>query len=395
MHRQTVILAGARTPMGRLGGSLASRSAVELGTVATRCAIERSGVSPRDIEHLVLGQVLQAGCGQNPARQVSFGAGLDRTVTSETVNRVCGSGMRAVELADLLIGAGLHDVVVAGGMESMSGAPYLLRGARFGLRMGDGALEDSMVGDGLTCAVNGGHMGLHGGSVAAEENVGREEQDALALASHERYFAALGRGVPGEEIVAVEVAGKKGVMTLVDVDEAPRADTSLEALARLKPAFDPTGTVTAGNAPGVNDGAAAMVLAERAWAEAQGLTPLATVLGQGSAAWDVPYLAYTPEMAARVALDRAGLTIAEVDLWEINEAFASVPIIAARRLGIDLDRVNVNGGAIALGHPIGASGARITLSLAMELRRRGGGVGVAAICSGGGQGDAVVLRVDG
>ncbi|MBA2754467.1 MAG: acetyl-CoA C-acetyltransferase [Chloroflexia bacterium] len=394
MSRETVIIAGARTPIGKLGGALGSLRAVDLGAVAIRCAIERSGITTADIQHVVLGQVLQGGAGQNPARQAAFGAGLDRVVTAETVNRVCGSGMLAVTVADLLIGAGHHDVVVAGGMESMSNAPYLLRQARFGYRMGDAALEDSMIGDGLMCASTGTHMGLHGGAVASEEGVGREEQDAFALRSHQRYFAALERGVPTEEIVPVRIAGRKGD-TVVETDEAPRADTSTEALARLKPVFDPEGTVTAGNAPGVNDGAAAMVLAERGWAEARGIMPLATVIGHGTAAWDAPYLAYTPEMAARIALKRASLDVSDVDLWEINEAFASVPIIAARRLGIDLNRVNVNGGAIALGHPIGASGARITLSLALELRRRGGGIGVAAICSGGGQGDAVVLRVDG
>ncbi|MEJ7762433.1 MAG: acetyl-CoA C-acetyltransferase [Thermomicrobiales bacterium] len=393
MSRETVIIAGARTPIGKLGGTLASRSAMDLGAYAIRCAIERSGVAARDVQHVVMGQVLQGGAGQNPARQAAFAAGLDRTVTSETVNRVCGSGMLAVEMGDLLIGAGLHDVVVAGGMESMSNAPYLVRQARFGYRMGDGTLEDSMIGDGLMCASTGTHMGLHGGAVAAEERVGREEQDAFALRSHQRYFAALERGVTSEEIVPIRIASRKGETT-VDGDEAPRADTSAGALARLKPVFDPEGTVTAGNAPGVNDGAAAMVLSQKAWAEARGIMPLATVIGHGTAAWDAPYLAYTPEMAARIALERAGLDVSDVDVWEINEAFASVPIISARRLGIDLERVNVNGGAIALGHPIGASGARITLSLAMELRRRGGGIGVAAICSGGGQGDAVVLRVD-
>ena len=391
---QTVILGGARTPIGKMNGALAPVPAVELGAVAIRCAMERSGIEPDDVEHVLMGQVLQGGAGQNPARQAAFAAGLSRTVTSETVNRVCGSGMRSVTMADLLIRTGYHQLIVAGGMDSMSNAPYLVRNARSGLRMGDGVFEDMMIGDGLLCAVADVHMGIHGGNVAAEEQVGRDEQDAFALRSHQCYFAAKERGVPQAEIVPVTVKGRKGDVTVTD-DEGPRADTSAEALARLKPAFTSDGSVTAGNAPGVNDGAGAMVVTGRAWAGERGITPLASILGHGSAAWDVPYLAYTPEMAARQALDRAGLSVADVDLWEINEAFASVPIIAARRLGVDLDRVNVNGGAIAIGHPLGGSGARITLALALELERRGGGVGVAAICSGGGQGDAIVLKVDG
>lgn len=391
---KTVILGGARTPIGKMNGELAAVQAVELGAVAIRCAMERSSVQPDDVQHVIMGQVLQGGAGQNPARQAAFKAGLGRIVTSETINRVCGSGMRSVTMADLLIRTGYHYVVVAGGMDSMSNAPYIVRNARSGYRMGNGVFEDMMIGDGLQCAVADVHMGIHGGNVAAEEHVGREEQDAFALRSHQRYFAAKERGVPEEEIVPVTVAGRKGDVTVTG-DEGPRADTSFEALARLKPAFTPEGSVTAGNAPGVNDGAGAMVVTSSDWAAERGIAALATILGHGSAAWDVPYLAYTPEMASRQALERAGLAIEDVDLWEINEAFASVPVIAARRLGIDLDRVNVNGGAIAIGHPLGGSGARITLSLAMELRRRGGGVGVAAICSGGGQGDAIVLKVDG
>lgn len=394
MADQTVILGGARTPIGKMGGSLASLTAVELGSTAIRCAMERSQVAPDDVDHVIMGQVLQGGAGQNPARQAAFSAGLSRTVTSETINRVCGSGMRAATMADLLIRAQMHQVVVAGGMESMSKAPYVARNARYGYRMGDGVFEDMMIGDGLMCAVANVHMGIHGGNVATEETVGREEQDAFALASHQRYFAAKGRGIPQEEIVPVTVHQRTGDVTVAE-DEGPRADTSMEALGRLKPVFAADGSVTAGNAPGVNDGAAAMVVANRGWASERRIEPLATVLGHGSAAWDVPYLAYTPEMASRQALDRAGLSVEDVDLWEINEAFASVSMIAARRLGVDLDRVNVNGGAIAIGHPLGASGARITLALALELQRRGGGIGVAAICSGGGQGDAIVLKVDG
>ena len=392
---ETVILGGARTPIGRLQGALAPVAAVELGAVAIRGAMARSGVGPGQVEHVILGMVLQAGAGQNPARQSAFKAGLGRTVTAELTNRVCGSGMRAIALADLLIRAGHHQVVVAGGMESMSNAPFALDRARSGYRMGDGVLRDLMVRDGLWSAIDDRAMGEHGAQVAAEERVGREEQDAYALRSHQRYFAALAAGVPGEEIVPVEVAGRKGAVTVVDADEAPRADTSKEALARLPAIFGQDSTVTAGNAPGVNDGAAALVLADADWARERGLTPLATIRSSGSAAWDVPYLAYTPELAARDALGRANLAVDDVDLWELNEAFASVPIIAARRLGVSQEIVNVNGGAVALGHPIGMSGARIALALALELRRRGGGLGVAAICSGGGQGDALVLNAAG
>jgi acetyl-CoA C-acetyltransferase len=392
--RRAVILGGARTPFGKLNGTLASKSATDLGCEAAQAAIERSGVSRKDIQNTMFGQVLQGGAGQNPARQVALRAGIGVEVPAETVNRVCGSGMRALTLADSLIRAGDYDVVLTGGMESMSNAPYLLRNARSGYRMGDGVLEDMMIGDGLECAIAGCHMGIHGGNVAAEEGVGREEQDAWALRSHQRALAAQDAGLLAREIVPVEVAVKGGT-TVVDQDEAPRRDTSEEALAKLKPAFDPEGTVTAGNAPGVNDGAAALVVTSIDWSEAQGLSPRATILAHGEAAWDVPYLAYTPAMAAEKALAKAGLKPSNVDLWEINEAFASVPIISARRLGIDTDRVNVNGGAIAFGHPIGASGARIVLTLIEELRRRGGGIGVAAICSGGGGGDAVVLDVPG
>ena len=389
---RSVILAGARTPFGKLNGSLSSKTAMELGAIAIGAAIDRSGVTRDQIEHVVMGQVLQGGAGQIPARQAAFLAGLDKAVTAETINRVCGSGMRAITLADSMIRLGDHRVIVAGGMESMSAAPYLLRKARAGYRMGDGVLEDMMIGDGLTCAVAGVHMGIHGSNVAAEEGVSREEQDAFALRSHERYFAAKERGAIEEELVHVEIRNRKGDAT-VDRDESPRRDTSLDALAGLKPVFDPAGTVTAGNAPGVNDGAAAVIVADEEWAAAQGFTPRATILAHAAAAWDVPYLAYTPAMAGELALQRAGLSVSDIDLFEINEAFASVPIIATRRLGADPALVNVNGGAVALGHPIGASGTRIVIALMHELWRRGGGLGLAAICSGGGQGDAVVIEV--
>lgn len=389
-----MILSGARTPFAKLGGGLASLSAVQLGTIAAKEALSRSRLETTDIGHVVFGQVLQGGAGQNPARQVGFAAGAPKTTTAETVNRVCGSGMRAITLADSMIRLGEHEAILAGGMESMSQAPYILRNARFGYRFGDGALEDMMQGDGLRCAVEGVLMGIHGGTVAEEEHLSREDQDAWAFRSHQRSIAAIDNGRLREEIVPVEIVDRKATK-VVDTDEGPRRDTSPEALAGLKPAFDPNQTVTAGNAPGVNDGAAATVVVSEAFAVARGLNPRARILAHACAGWGPAYLAYTPAMAAELALSRAGLGAKDVDLWEINEAFASVTLISARRLGIDLDRVNVNGGAVALGHPIGASGSRLVITLINELERRGGGIGVAAICSGGGQGDAIVLRVGG
>lgn len=389
----SVILGGARTAFGRMGGSLAAKTAVELGTIAAREAISRSGISDDAIRHVIMGHVLQAGTGQNPARQVSMSAGLDRTVTSETINRVCGSGLRAISLADMQIRLGESPAILAGGMESMSNAPYALPKARDGYRMGDGALVDLMVHDGLTCAVANVHMGIHGGNVADEIGISREDQDAWALRSHERALAAIDGGRFADEIVPVEIVSRKST-DVVDTDEAPRRGSSLEALAKLRPAFDPNSTVTAGNAPGVNDGAAALVVADGDWAESNGHTPVAEILASGQAAWDVPYLAYTPEMAIRNALEKTGLSVEDVDLFEINEAFASVAMISAQRLGVDPEKVNVNGGAVALGHPIGASGARLVITAINELKRRGGGIAAVGICSGGGQGDAMILKVN-
>lgn len=389
---KTVILGGARTPFGKLGGGLSTLPAVQIGITAAAAAIERAGIDRGAIGHVIMGQVLQAGAGQNPARQVGLGLGLDRTVTAETINRVCGSGMRSVALADMQIRLGEERVVLAGGMESMSNAPYALPKARTGYRMGNGELVDLMIQDGLMCAIENVHMGVHGGTVSDEESITREEQDAWAYRSHQRALAAIDDGRMAEEIVPVEVPGRKGSV-MVDTDEGPRRDTSLEALGRLKPAFSPTGTVTAGNAPGVNDGAAAVVVADEAWAAEQGVVPLATILATGQAAWDAPYLAYTPEMAIRQALEKTDLSLDDIDVFEINEAFASVSIIAGRRLGIDPEKLNVNGGAVALGHPIGASGTRLVITAIHELRRRGGGIAALGICSGGGQGDAMILKV--
>ena len=389
----SVILGYCRTPFGKLGGALASVSAVDLGAAVIRAAIARAGIAPEAVEHVIMGMVVQAGAGQIPSRQATFKAGLGRAVTSETINRVCASGMRAITLADALIRAGEYDVIVAGGMESMSNAPYLVPQARFGYRMGNGTLVDAMQHDGLRCAVGDVVMGEYGDRVAAEERVSRQEQDAFALRSHRLAVAAMEKRFLAEEIIPIEVTEKHRAPVTVTRDEAPRPDTSAAALAKLRPVFHAEGTVTAGNAPGVNDGAAAVVVAAARWAQLRGLPPIARIVTSATAAWDVPYLAYSPAMAAERALQRAELSIDDMDSVEINEAFASVPIISGRRLGVDMERVNVNGGAIALGHPIGASGARLVGTLALQLRRQGGGLGLAAICSGGAQGDAVILEV--
>ncbi|MGA2006485.1 MAG: acetyl-CoA C-acetyltransferase [Solirubrobacteraceae bacterium] len=388
----TVILASARTPIGKLGGALASLPAAELGTLAVAGALERSGVAAEQVEHVVLGTVLAAGQGQVPSRQAAHAAGIPVTVSSETLNKACASGMRAVSLLDTAIRAGDIDVGLGGGMESMSRAPYLLDGARFGLRMGDATVHDAMLRDGLLSPWSGKHMAAEATEVAAELEITRADMDRWALRSHQRAIAAIDDGRMGEEIVAVTISSRGGE-TVVDRDEPPRRETTLEALAALPAIFVQGGSHTAGNSPGVNDGAAALVVASEVWARAAGREPLATIIATGQAADEFPYLARTPALAAGRALAKAGLEPAQIDLWEINEAFASVTLQSIRMLDIDEDRVNVNGGAIALGHPIGASGARILGSLVGELRRRGGGLGCAAICSGGAQGDAVIVRV--
>ncbi|MEA2573677.1 MAG: acetyl-CoA C-acetyltransferase [Chloroflexia bacterium] len=391
-NNNPVILAGARTPFGKFGGSLASVGAVELGAHVMREAMSRANIDRNDVTHNIMGCVLQGGLGMIPSRQAAFAAGLGREVTSDTVNRVCGSGIRSIELANDLIRLGHHSLIVAGGMESMSNAPFYSFGTRWGLRMGHGELRDAVLHDGLTDPLMKVHMGAHGSQVAAEEECSREQQDAWALRSHQRAIAAIDNGTFAQEIAPVTIPGKKGD-TVVDTDEMPRRETSMEALAKLKPVFDEKGTVTAGNAPGINDGAAAMVVASSEYAKAHGLKPIARILGYGEAAWDTPYLAYVPAMAGQNALKKLGMTVDDLDLVEINEAFASVTLISTAKLGISEDKVNVNGGAVALGHPIGASGARILLTLIYELQRRGGGIGMAAICSGTAQGDAVIVQV--
>jgi acetyl-CoA C-acetyltransferase len=394
---KTVILSAARTPVGKLGGGLASLDATELGGTAIREALERARVVGSEVQHVVMGQVLQAGQGQIPSRQAQIKGGIPKEVPSETINKVCASGIRAAGILDASIRVGDLDVAVAGGMESMSNAPYLLKQARFGYRMGDGKAIDAMVSDGLTNPFSGKHMALEASEVAAELEMTRADMDRWSLRSHQRAIAATDEGRLAEEIVPVTVKGKGPTRpdTVVEVDEAPRREATLESLAKLPPIFTKDGTHTAGNSPGVNDGGGAMVLASDEWARTNERTVLATILAQGQVADDFPYLARTPAKAARLALDKIGLSPDDIDLWEINEAFASVTLNSIRMLEIDEDKVNVNGGAVAIGHPIGASGARILGALIHELRRRGGGLGCAAICSGGGQGDAVIVEVNG
>jgi acetyl-CoA C-acetyltransferase len=391
---KTVILGAARTPFGKMGGGLASLDATDLGGTAISAALERAEVAPEQVEHVVFGQVLQAGQGQIPSRQAQIKAGIPKEVSSETVNKVCASGLRSAGMVDQAVRAGDLDVAVAGGMESMSNAPYLLQQARFGYRMGDAKALDAMVHDGLTNPFSGKGMGEEADEVGGELEITRADMDKFALRSHELAVQATDEGRLPEEIVAVTVSSKKGDTT-VEVDEAPRRESSLETLAKLRSAFSKEGAHTAGNAPGVNDGAGALVLASEEWARQNDRTPLATFVAQAAVADDFAYLARTPANATKAVLEKAGVSVEEIHLFEINEAFASVALNSMRMLGVDQDKVNVNGGAIALGHPIGASGARILMTLANELRRRGGGLGVAAICSGGGQGDAVLIEVNG
>jgi len=389
---KTVILGAARTPIGKLGGGLSTLDATELGGLAIKGALERADVAPEEVQHVVMGQVLQAGQGQIPSRQAQIKAGIPKEVSSETINKVCASGVRAAAILDTQIRAGEVEIGVGGGMESMSQAPYLLPQARFGYRMGDAKALDAMVHDGLTNPFSGRQMFDEATEVGDELELTRPDLDRWALRSHELAIQATDEGRLPEEIVAVTVKGRKGD-TVVEVDEGPRRDTSLELLAKLPGLVGKEGSHTAGNSPGVNDGGGALVLASDGWAQRNGKEALAEIVAQAQVADDFAYLARTPAKAAEVALGKAALSADDIDLWEINEAFASVTLNSIRILGISEDRVNVNGGAVALGHPIGASGARILGALVHELRRRGGGLGCVAICSGGGQGDAVILRV--
>jgi acetyl-CoA C-acetyltransferase len=381
---RTVIVSAVRTPFAKLGGGLKHHPATELGAVVIRAAIERIGLQGREVDYVIMGQVLQAGAGQAPARQAAVGAGLPIEVPADTINKVCASSIRAVQIADSMIRAGDVEVVVTGGMESMSNAPYALPRARFGYRMGNGEVVDLMIWDGLRSTFDGQHMVQQAARVARELGVTREEQDGWALRSHERAARAQDDGLFAEEIVPV---GE------VRADESIRRDTTLEKLAGLKPAMDPEGTITAGNAPGVNDGASCVIVCSEEFAERRGLEPLATVVAQGYVADEFAWLARTPANAGAQALAKAGKSIGDVKRVEVNEAFSSVALNSVKMLGADPESVNVNGGAVALGHPIGASGGRILGTMVHELRRNGGGLGLAAICSGGGQGDALLIEV--
>ncbi|MGN6430190.1 MAG: acetyl-CoA C-acetyltransferase [Gaiellaceae bacterium] len=382
---RSVIVSAVRTPFGKLGGGLKDYEATELGSVAIKAGLERIGLEPNEVQYVIMGQVLQGGAGQAPARQAAIGAGLPIEVPADTINKVCASSVRAIEIADSMIRTGDVEVVVTGGMESMSNAPYVLKKARFGYRLGDGTLIDLTTHDGLTSTFDGRHMVEQASFVSRELGISREEQDLWALRSHERAVKAQDNGFFEREIVPVgDLAA----------DEGPRRDTSIEALAKLKPVFDPEGTTTAGNAPGVNDGASCVVVCSEEFAERRGLEPLATILAQGYVADDFAYLARTPAKAGEQALARAGQSIDDVERVEVNEAFSSVALNSVKMLGADPDKANVNGGAVALGHPIGASGGRIVTTMINELSRNGGGLGLAAICSGGGQGDALLIEVE-
>jgi acetyl-CoA C-acetyltransferase len=389
----SVIVSSARTPIGKLLGALGAMPATELGAHAIRAALARSGVEPAAVDYVIMGQVLQAGAGQITARQAATGAGIPMSVSALTVNKVCLSGIDAIYLADQMIQSGDADIVVAGGMESMTRAPYVLANAREGYRLGNGELIDSMITDGLWCAFDAVHMGegteRYAGRIGG---ISREDQDAFAAQSHERAAQAIKEGRFAEEISAIEIPQRRGDPIVVDTDEGVRPGTTNDTLAGLRPAFSADGTITAGNASQISDGAAAVVVTSATKAAELRLAPIAELVSFGMVAGPDPSLLHQPSGAIRRALDRADLSVADVDLFEINEAFAAVGIASMRDLGITDDVVNVNGGAIALGHPIGMSGTRIVLTLVNELRRRGGGVGAAALCGGGGQGEAAVVR---
>ena len=381
---RSVIVSAVRTPFAKLGGALKDYEATELGGIVIRAALDKAGIENGEVEYVIMGQVLQGGAGQAPARQAAIAAGLPKEIPADTINKVCASSIRAVEIADAMIRAGDHDVIVTGGMESMTNAPYALKKARLGYRLGDGTLIDLMVHDGLTSTFDQRHMVEQASFVARELGIAREDQDRWALRSHERAIEAIDEGRFQDEIVPVGDFA---------VDEGPRRDTSLEKLAQLKPVFDPEGTTTAGNAPGVNDGAGCVIVTSEAYARRRNLPVLATIVSQAYVADDFAYLARTPALAGKHALAKAGRSIDDVERVELNEAFSSVVLNSTMMLGAEPEHVNVNGGAVALGHPIGASGARILGTMVHELRRNGGGLGLAAICSGGGQGDAVLIEV--
>ena len=390
---KTVILSGIRTPFGKFGGGLSPLTAAELGGIAIKGALEKAQVKPDDVNEVIFGTVLQGGQGQIPSRQAARHAGLPWEVKTETVNKVCASGMRSVTLADQIIRLGDEEVIVAGGMESMSNAPYLLPKARWGLKMGNSTVTDLMVHDGLSCSFTGAHMGTYGNSTAEELEISREDQDKWAYRSHKLAVEAINSGKFAEEIIPVEVPKRKGHPTVIEHDESPRPDTTVEVLAKLGPAFNRAGTITAGNAPGVNDGAAALVLMSEERAIREGRQPEAVILGHAEVGLEAKDFPKSPGVVIIELLKKTGKKLEEIDLFEINEAFAAVALASQKVAGLDPEKINVNGGSVALGHPIGASGARIILTLIRELQRRGGGIGIAAICSGGGQGDAIMIEV--
>lgn len=392
--RKTVIISAARTPFGRLGGGLKPLKATKLGGIAIAETMKRAEIDGAILDNVIFGQVLQGGCGQIPSRQATKEAGLPWETPSETINKVCASGLRAVTMGDQIIRSGDAEVIVAGGMESMSNAPYFVPNARWGLRMFDTKFSDLMVHDGLWCSFYNRHMAIHGGEVAKEYGISREEQDEWALRSQQLAVDAIDNGRLKEEIVPVVIPQKKGDPQIIDTDEGPRRETSLEALCKLPPVFDPNNTVTAGNAPSVNDGAGALVIMSDEKALEMGKKPLATILGHASVSQEAKYIATVPGLSIIKLLKQKGMSIDQIDLLEVNEAFAAVALVSGNIVGWNPDKVNVNGGAIAFGHPIGASGARILMTLIYELRRRGGGIGIAAICSGAAQGDAIMVRVD-
>jgi acetyl-CoA C-acetyltransferase len=387
-----VIVSAVRVPTGKFLGALKGFTAPQLGALVVREAVARAGIEPADVDECLMGNVVSAGVGQNPARQAALGAGLDPRVSATTINQVCGSGLKTVMLATQAIEAGDSRIVVAGGMESMSRAPYLLPGAREGQRLGNAEMIDSVIHDGLWCACENWHMGMTGEAVAEKYGVSRIDQDAYAAASHNKAVAARAAGAFADEILPVSIAAKKGPAIVFDRDEAVREDTTAVSLAALKPAFTPTGTVTAGNAPGLNDGAAALVVMSAAEAEARGLTPLARIVAQATAGLEPKWVMMTPVEAVRMLLAKTGWAIGDVDLFEINEAFSVQAVAVTRELGLDPARVNVHGGAVALGHPIGASGARVLTTLLYAMRRRQVKRGVAALCLGGGNGVAIAVE---
>jgi acetyl-CoA C-acetyltransferase len=388
----SVILAGARTPIGKLSGALASFAATDLGGFAIQAALARAGIEPDQVDYVFMGQVVQAGAGQMTARQAAVNAGVPMTVPATTINKVCLSGINAIHLADLMIQAGEADIVVAGGMESMTNAPYLLPGARAGYRIGDQTVVDSMMYDGLFCAFDQCAMGAGTEKYAASAGLDRASQDQVAANSHERAARAIKDGLLDDEIVNVEVPQRKGDPVVVSIDEGVRAETTLDSLGKLRPAFDKAGNITAGNASQISDGGAAVIVVSKAVADRLGVEPLGEILGYGQVAGPDPSLLTQPARAIRKALDRAGLSVGDIDLFELNEAFAAVGVASMAELSITDEIVNVNGGAIALGHPVGMSGTRITMHILNELKRRGGGIGAAALCGGGGQGDAILVR---